>query len=89
MKTKLTILGLPLAHFMSISTISAGIVSIWIHMEIRIAEINVDIVNMKQDMIWHKAGNRKDFENFRSDLRTDTKEIIRKVDEIQIYLRKR
>ena len=89
MKTKLTIFGLPLVQFMSLSTIVTGVVSIWIHLEIRIAEINVDITNLKQEMIWHKAENRKDFENLRNDKRADTREIIRKVEEIQIYLWKK
>ena len=89
MKTKITIFGLPLAHFMSLSTLTAGFVSIWIHLEIRIAQIEVDITNLKQEMTWHKSENIRDFENLRNDLRNDNKEIIRKVDEIHIFLRKR
>ncbi|MCK9422086.1 MAG: hypothetical protein M0Q38_05775 [Bacteroidales bacterium] len=50
-----------------------GLVSIWIHLEIRIAEINVDLTSLKQDMIVHKADNRKDFELNRTDIGSDTK----------------
>ena len=42
---------------------------------------------MKQDLILHKSDNRKDLELLRTDLKGDTKEILRKIDEIQIYLR--
>ncbi|MCX6266085.1 MAG: hypothetical protein NTW16_01825 [Bacteroidetes bacterium] len=89
MKTKLTFFGLTLAQFLSLFTLITGIVSIWIHLEIRIAEVNADITNLKQEMIWHKTENRRDFEIFRNDQRADTREIIRKVEEIQIYLRKK
>ena len=89
MKPKLTIFGLSLPQFMSLSSLIAGVVSIWIHLEIRIAEINVDITNLKQEMIFHKSDNQREFENFRNDLSSDMREIIRKVDEIQIYLRKK
>ena len=63
------------------------IISIWVHIEIRLAEINVELFNMKQDLVLHKTDNRKDLEILRSDLKVDTKEILRKIDEIQIYLR--
>lgn len=53
----------------------------------RLAEINVELFNMKQDLVLHKTDNRKDLEILRSDLKVDTKEILRKIDEIQIYLR--
>ncbi len=89
MKTKLTIFGLPPTQFMSLFTLLTGVVSIWIHLEIRIAEVNVDIANLKQEMIWHKGENRRDFENMRNDQRSDTREIIRKVEEIHLYLRKK
>jgi len=55
--------------------------------EIRLAEINVELSNLKQDLVFHKADNRKDLETLRSDLKSDTKEILRKIDEIEIYLR--
>ena len=42
---------------------------------------------MKQDFLMHKTDNRKDLVLIRSDIKTDTKEIIKKIDEIQIYLR--
>ncbi|MCK9220819.1 MAG: hypothetical protein M0P47_12335, partial [Bacteroidales bacterium] len=60
---------------------------IWVQMEIRLAELNVEITNMKQDMMVHKTENRRDMETQRTDINTDMKEIIRKIDEIQIYLR--
>ncbi|MDP1620911.1 MAG: hypothetical protein Q8M08_01095 [Bacteroidales bacterium] len=64
-----------------------GFVTIWIHLEICIAEINVDLTNLKQDVIMHKTDNRKDMELLRNDNNDNTLEILRKVDEIQIYLR--
>jgi len=87
MPTKNTILGMPIAQAISLFTFLVAIVSIWIHMEIRIAEINVELTNMKQDLLLHKADNQNDIDLIRSDIKTDTKEILKKIDEIQIYLR--
>jgi len=87
MQPKHTILGMPLAQAISLLTFLIAIVSIWVHMEIRIAEINVELTNLKQDLLLHKEDNRKDLDLIRSDIKTDTKEIIKKIDEIQIYLR--
>ncbi|MBL7139194.1 MAG: hypothetical protein ISS17_10525 [Bacteroidales bacterium] len=87
MPTKHTILGIPIAQAISLFTFLIAIVSIWVHMEIRIAEINVEIANMKQDLLLHKADNQNDIDLIRSDIKSDTKEILKKIDEIQIYLR--
>ena len=87
MPTKHTILGIPIAQAISLFTFLIAIVSIWVHMEIRIAEINVEIANMKQDLLLHKADNQYDIDLIRSDIKSDTKEILKKIDEIQIYLR--
>jgi len=78
---------MPIAQAISLFTFLVAIVSIWIHMEIRIAEINVELTNMKQDLLLHKADNQNDIDLIRSDIKTDTKEILKKIDEIQIYLR--
>jgi len=83
----LKICGIPLVQLISFLSFLVVIISIWVHMEIRLAEINVELCNMKQDILFHKADNRKDLESLRTDLKGDTKEILRKVDEIQIYLR--
>ena len=87
MTTKSTILGMPIAQAISLFTFLIAIISIWVHMEIRIAQINVELTNMKQDFLLHKTDNRKDLLLIRSDIKTDTKEILKRIDEIQIYLR--
>ena len=87
MSTKHTILGMPIAQAISLFTFLIAIVSIWVHMEIRIAEINVEIANMKQNLLLHKADNQNDIDLIRSDIKSDTKEILKRIDEIQIYLR--
>ena len=87
MPTKHTILGIPIAQAISLFTFLIAIVSIWVHMEIRIAEINVEIANMKQNLLLHKADNQNDIDLIRSDIKSDTKEILKRIDEIQIYLR--
>ena len=81
------IFGLPLPQAISLLTFLVAIISIWIHMEIRLAEINVELSNLKQDLIFHKADNSRDLENLRTDIKSDTREILKKIDEIQIYLR--
>ncbi len=81
------IFGIPFTHAISLLSFMVVIISIWVHIEIRLAEINVELFNMKQDLVLHKTDNRKDLEILRSDLKVDTKEILRKIDEIQIYLR--
>ena len=87
MTTKPTILGMPIVQAISLFTFLIAIISIWVHMEIRIAQINVELTNMKQDFLLHKTDNRKDLLLIRSDIKTDTKEILKRIDEIQIYLR--
>ena len=87
MTTKPEFFGIPLPHLISLFSFAAGVISIWIHLEIRIAGINVDLANLKQELVFHKAENRKDFEMLHNNMNTDTKEILRKIDEIQIYLR--
>jgi hypothetical protein len=89
MKLPYNLLGIPLPQAAALFSFMAGIVSIWVHLEISLAEVNVEIVNIKQDMLVHQAANQKDFETMRYDQHSDTKEILRKIDEIQIYLRGR
>lgn len=78
--------GLTIPQLVSLATFILGIITIYIHLEVRIAEINVDLVNLKQDFRVHKADNRKDFEILHNDLNSGTKEILRNINEIQIYL---
>ena len=85
MTLKSNILGLPLPQAISFFTFLLGIISIWVHMEIRLAELNVEIANLKQDLLLHKNDNTRSFDVIRS----DTKEILKRIDEIQIYLRNR
>lgn len=87
MTLKPTIFGLSLPQAISLFTFLLAIISVWVHMEIRLAEVNVEITNLKQDMLLHKADNTKDFDAIRSDIKSDTKEILKRIDEIQIYLR--
>ena len=86
-RTTPTILGLPFSQAIGLFSFLIAIVSIWIHLEIRLAEVNIEITNLKEDLMLHKVENRKDFETIRADVNSDMKEIIRKIDEIQIYLR--
>jgi hypothetical protein len=79
--------ALNISQLISIAGFILGIVTIWIHLEIRIAEINVDLTNLKQDFLTHKTDNRKDLDILRTENNKNTREILRKVDEIQIYLR--
>jgi len=55
-------------------------------MEIRLAEINVEIVNLKQDLFVHKSDNRKDMEMIRSHINADNNEILGNIDQIQLYI---
>ena len=79
--------GLSITQFISVITFVMGIITIYIHLEVRVAEINVDLVNLKQDLRNHKAENRTDFETLHYDISSGNKEILRNVNEIQIYLR--
>jgi len=87
MTLKSQLFGLSLPRAISLFTFLLAIISIWVHMEIRLAELNVEITNLKQDLFLHKADNSRDFELIRSDIKSDTKEILKRIDEIQIYLR--
>jgi len=87
MTTKPTLFGLPLSQTIGLFSFLVTIVSVWVHMEIRIAEINVEIAGIKGDLQSHKTENRKDFETLQNNSRSDTREILQKIDEIQIYLR--
>ena len=79
--------GLTITQFISIVSFVMGIITIYIHLEVRVAEINVDLFNLKQDLRMHKVENRKDFETLHYDISSGNKEILRNVNEIQIYLR--
>ena len=87
MNAKHTIFGLPFPQAIGLFSFLIVLISIWVQMEIRLAEVNVEIANLKQDLSIHKVENRKDFETIRNEINSDTKEILRKIDEIQIYLR--
>ena len=77
-----------LPQLISLATFILAMISVWVHMEVRIAEINVEVANLKQDIQVHKSDNRRDFELLRSEYSINTKEILMKVDEIQVYLKK-
>lgn len=87
MTSKPTLFGLPLSSAIALFSFLIAVVSIWVHLEIRLAEVNIEIANIKEDLLQHKVENRKDLETIRADMSSDTKEILRKIDEIQIYLR--
>ena len=87
MTTRSTLFGLSRSQSVSIISFLLALASVWTHMEIRIAEINVDLVNLKQNLVQHKTDNHNDFDILRNAMNDDTKEIIHKIDEIQIYLR--
>lgn len=89
MKSPVTIFGLPVIQFVSFCSFLLGILTIWVHMEVRIAEVNVEIINLKQDIKSHKSENRKDFQGIHDDMNSGMREIVGKIDEIQIYLRNR
>ena len=86
MKPKPTLFGFPLSQAIGLFTFLIAVISIWVHMEIRLAEINVEIVNMKQDLFVHKSDNRKDIELIHADIKSDNKEILGKIDQIQLYI---
>ena len=83
MKTRSFIFGIPLSQVISSASFIICVVSIWIHLEVRLAEVNIEIENLKQDINVHKSDNRRDYEL----LHNDMNEISGKIDEIQIYLR--
>jgi hypothetical protein len=65
MTLKSTIFGLSLPQAISLFTFLLAIISIWVHMEIRLAELNVEITNLKQDLFLHKTDNTRDFDAIR------------------------
>ena len=87
MTVKSNILGLPVPQAISLFTFLLALISIWVHMEIRLAELNVELTNLKQDLMFHKSDNIRNFEIIRSEIKADSKEILKRIDEIQIYLR--
>ena len=87
MNARTTLADLNMSQIVSIAGFIIGFITIWIHLEICIAQINVDLSNLKQDVIIHKTDNRKDMEILRNENNNNTKMILDKVDEIQIYLR--
>ena len=87
MTPRKALVGMNISQLVSLAGFIIGLVTIWIHLEICIAEINVDLTNLKQDVIMHKTDNRKEIEILRNDINYSSSEILRKVDEIQIYLR--
>ena len=80
---------IPFARLAALVSLAAGVLSVWVHLETRLAEINVEIVNLKQDIAVHRAANQRDHETLHNDLVAGTREIVQKIDEIQIYLRRR
>ena len=87
MNARTTLVDFNMSQIVSIAGFIIGFITIWIHLEICIAQINVDLSNLKQDVIIHKTDNRKDMEILRNENNNNTKMILDKVDEIQIYLR--
>ncbi len=87
MTVKSTILGLPVPQAISLFTFLLALISIWVHMEIRLAELNVELTNLKQDLMFHKSDNTRNFDIIRNEIKADSKEILKRIDEIQIYLR--
>ena len=87
MNAKGTFLGLSLSQAIGFISFLLTIISIWVHLEVKVAELNVDITNLKQDLMVHKEDNRKDIESLRNDIKVSSEQILTKVDEIQIYLR--
>ena len=81
------ILGLPVTQAISLATFIAGVISVWVHLEIQIAAINVEIINLKKNVEAHCTENRKELDALKVDIKSDTREILKKIDEIQVYLR--
>ncbi|MGA3013541.1 MAG: hypothetical protein ABSD71_05860 [Bacteroidales bacterium] len=78
--------GLTITRILSIVSFMMGIINIYVHLEVRVAEINVNLVYIKQDLQMYKSENRKDFETLHGDISSGNKEILRNVNEILIYL---
>jgi hypothetical protein len=78
---------LPFPQAISLATFIAGVISVWIHLEIQISAINVEIINLKKNVEQHCTENRKELDALKIDIKSDTREILKKIDEIQVYLR--
>ena len=83
------IFGLPFPHAISLLTFIAAIISVWVHLEIQIASLNVEIINIKKNMETYSNDYRKEMDALKVDIKSDTREILKQVNEIQIYLRKK
>ena len=81
------IFGFPILQAISLATFIAGIISVWVHLEIQIAAINVEIINLKKNVEQHIADNRNEIDALKIDIKSDTREILKQVNEIQVYLR--
>ncbi len=89
MRTRTSIAGISISQAVSLAGFIIAFITVWVQMEVRIAEVNVEVTNLKQDFLTHKTENRKDMDLLRNENIASTKEILQKVDEIQIYLRNR
>ena len=89
MEPKHTIFGIPLGQAIALLGLLAGVASVWVHLEIRLAELNIEIVNLKQELTTHKGDNRRDFELLHSEIAGNTREIVQKIDGIEGWLRGR
>jgi len=83
------IFGLPILQAISLSTFIMGVISVWIHLEIQIAAINVEIINLKKNVEAHCSENRKELDALKIDIKSDTREILKQINEIHVYLRKK
>ena len=79
--------GLSFPHAISLLTFIAAIISVWVHLEIQIASVNVEIINIKKNMDTYWSDYRKEMDALKVDIKSDTREILKQVNEIQIYLR--
>jgi len=79
--------GIPVIQAISVATFIMGIISVWVHLEIQIAAINVEIINLKKNADAHSAENRKEIDALKIDIKSDTREILKQINEIQVYLR--
>jgi len=82
------IFGLPVTQAISLATFIMGVISVWVHLEIQIAAINVEIINLKKNIEQHCSDNRKELDVLKVDIKSDTREILKQINEIQVYLRK-
>jgi cell division protein FtsL len=83
------IFGIPAVQVITLATFIMGVISVWIHLEIQIAAINVEIINLKKNVEAHCSENRKELDALKVDIKSDTREILKKIDEINLYLRKK